>query len=70
MITCRLYRDGKVAEEKFEPSRISDVLTEERTMVWLDLEDPSDADLAMLEEEFSLPRLDGCVTGAGPTTTG
>lgn len=55
MITCRLYRDGKVVEEKFEPSRISDALSEERTMVWLDLENPSEADLVMLEEEFSLP---------------
>jgi magnesium transporter len=57
VITCHLYRDGKVVEERFEPSRVSEVLSEDRTMVWLDLEDPSEADLAMLEEEFSLPRV-------------
>jgi magnesium transporter len=52
--TARLYRDGSVAEEGFDPSRISDLLEEPGTVVWLDLEDPTEQELAMLQEEFSL----------------
>lgn len=54
MLTCRLYRDGTLAEEGFDPSLVSDYLQEPGTLVWLDLEDPSEQDLAMIEEEFSL----------------
>lgn len=52
--TCLLYRDGQVAEEDFDPARISDFLEERDTLVWLDLADPTEADLAMLKEEFAL----------------
>lgn len=52
--TCLLYREGKVAEQDFDPARISDFLQEDHSLVWLDIEDPTDADLAMLQEEFSL----------------
>lgn len=54
MITCRLYRQGTVAEEDFDPSRISDVLSDQDSLVWMDVQDPSSTDLAMLQEEFSL----------------
>jgi magnesium transporter len=53
-ITCRLYRDGQVAEEDFDPERISDLLDEKDTLVWLDLEDPGQAEIQLLQEEFSL----------------
>ena len=54
MITCRVYRDGELAEQAFDPARISGLLAQEGTRVWLDLEDPSDDDLGMLGDEFGL----------------
>ena len=51
-MSCRLYREGKVAEEDFDPALVSDFLEERDTLVWLDLEDPTEGDLAMLQEEF------------------
>jgi magnesium transporter len=54
VITCRLYRSGTLAEEGFDPARVSDHLEESDSLVWLDLEDPSDQELAMVEEEFGL----------------
>jgi magnesium transporter len=53
-MTCHLYRDGTVAEEGFDPDRISDLLKEDGTLVWLDLEDPGEGEIRMLQEEFSL----------------
>jgi magnesium transporter len=52
--TCLLYRNGEVAEKDVDPERISDLLDEKDTLVWLDLEDPSEGDLQMLRKEFSL----------------
>ena len=54
VITCRLYRDGKVAEEGFDPSRVSDLLEEKGTLIWLDLEQPTDTELTTIQEEFAL----------------
>jgi magnesium transporter len=54
MATCRLYREGKIEEEDFDPARVSDLLQEPDTLVWLDMEDPSERELAMLQEEFGL----------------
>jgi magnesium transporter len=54
MVTTRVYRDGKVAEEGIDPARVSDFLEDEKNLVWLDLEDPSDEALSMIEEEFSI----------------
>ena len=56
-LTCHLYRDGTIVEEDFDPTRISDALQDEGTLVWLDVAEPSDQDLAMLREEFDLPRV-------------
>jgi magnesium transporter len=53
-MTCHLYRDGTVVEEGFDPERISDLLQEDGTLVWLDLEDPDQRELLMLQQEFSL----------------
>jgi magnesium transporter len=53
-LTCHLYRDGVVTEEDVDPARISDLMGEEGVLVWLDIEDPSEAELRMLQEEFSL----------------
>ena len=54
MITCRLYQDGKLKEEAFDPASISDLLEDERARVWVDIDEPTEADLAMIQEEFGL----------------
>jgi magnesium transporter len=54
VIRTRLYRDGKCVEENFDPAKISDHLETETCVVWLDLESPDKADLALIAEEFSL----------------
>src|SRR5438132_491162 len=41
-ITCRLYKEGVLKEEAFDPARVSDLLEEEGARVWLDVEDPTD----------------------------
>jgi len=53
-ITCRLYKDGVLKEEAFDPERVSDLIEEEGARVWLDVEDPTDDELTMIGEEFSL----------------
>jgi magnesium transporter len=50
----RLYRDGLLELEDFPFERISDHLREPETVVWLDLEAPDAADLALLAREFDL----------------
>jgi magnesium transporter len=50
----RLYRDGRLAEQGFAIERISDHLTDQGTMVWLDLRNPDAEDLSVLQEEFGL----------------
>lgn len=57
MLRVRLYRHGKIEEEGLDPARVSDHLREPDTVVWLDLEDPTDHELSLIEEEFSLHHL-------------
>jgi magnesium transporter len=54
VIRTRLYRDGKCVDEDFDPGRISDHLAEKGNVVWLDLEQPTEADFALVAEEFEL----------------
>jgi magnesium transporter len=54
MITCRLYKEGVLKEEAFDPTRASDLIAESGARVWLDLEEPTDDELAMIQEEFNL----------------
>ena len=54
MITCRLYREGMLEEEAFDPTRASDLIVEHGSRVWLDIADPNEGDLELLQEEFSL----------------
>jgi magnesium transporter len=53
VISCRAYRDGKPVEETFEPERISDRL-QEGCLLWVDVEDPTDAEIDLCREEFGL----------------
>lgn len=52
MITAVCYPEGMV--RKIDPDRISDEIMVKDQLVWLDLTAPTDADLAMVQEEFSL----------------
>ncbi len=55
MITCRLYEDGELREAAFDPSRVSQLLAgDEPARIWLDVEDPTDDELAMVGSEFGL----------------
>jgi magnesium transporter len=54
MITCRLYREGILKEEAFDPARASELITESGARVWLDLEEPTDEELALIQDEFGL----------------
>jgi magnesium transporter len=51
----RLYRAGTVEEEGFPPEQISERLAADpAVVVWLDLHDPTEADLQIVVEEFGL----------------
>jgi magnesium transporter len=57
MITCRHYREGVLKEEAFDPQRVSDLIQEAGARVWLDLADPTEEELALIQEEFGLHEL-------------
>jgi magnesium transporter len=56
-VTCRLYRAGELAATRFDTARISEILHEPGAMIWLDVESPDDATIAMLKEEFGFHEL-------------
>ena len=57
MITCRHYRGGVLREEAFDPTIVSDLIAEPGARVWLDLADPTEEELALIQEEFGLHEL-------------
>ena len=54
VIRTRLYRNGELAKENFDPSEISDHLMDGTCVVWLDLDRPNAEDLALIATEFGL----------------
>lgn len=51
----RWYRNGRLAEEGFAPEEISEHLdADPDSFAWLDLDDPDEADLAIVTREFGL----------------
>jgi len=54
MRASRLYRNGALAEDGVDPGRISDLLRDKHAVIWLDVEDPSEDEVRMLQREFSL----------------
>ena len=46
MALTRCYRDGELIDEGFPVEKVSDHLAEEDTVVWFDLCEPSEEDLA------------------------
>jgi magnesium transporter len=53
----RVYRNGVLDAQGFPVEQISDLLDEPDTVVWLDLAQPTKADLAVVTEELSLHEL-------------
>jgi magnesium transporter len=56
-LTTRLYRDGRLEEQGFEASRIEQQLQRPNALVWVDVEDPTEADVRMLDQEFGFHEL-------------
>lgn len=54
MIRTRVYRGGVLDGTALDPARISDVLVEPDTVVWVDLCQPDHAELSCLAEEVGL----------------
>jgi magnesium transporter len=54
VIRTRVYRHGSCTDEDFDPAHISDLLAEDDTVVWMDVDQPTSADFALIAEEFSL----------------
>jgi Mg2+ and Co2+ transporter CorA len=54
VIRTRVYRNGTCADEDIDPARISDVLEEDGTIVWMDVAAPNAEEFALIAEEFSL----------------
>ena len=52
MITCHLYRDGKLEDAHCDPETIKDHLAHEGPKILLDIEDPTQEDLDLLERQF------------------
>ncbi|WP_326958714.1 magnesium transporter CorA family protein [Amycolatopsis sp. NBC_01286] len=57
MTMTRAYRGGELKKEGFPVEQVSDFLADEDTIVWVDLCEPTEADLAALTAEFGLHRL-------------
>jgi magnesium transporter len=54
MIACRHYRDGELREEGFDPARISEILEEQDSRVWLDVAEPTTEEIDLIQREFDL----------------
>jgi magnesium transporter len=50
----RVYRNGVLEAEGFDPKRVSDYLAEPDTVVWLDVCRPTPGDLAVVADELGL----------------
>lgn len=56
-VRTRLYRDGHLEEEDFPVEDVSDHLARPDTVLWVDLCDPTQADMALIAEELGLHTL-------------
>ena len=58
VITSRIYRDGTLQEEStFDPADVAACREAEGQHIWIDVVDPSDEELAQLQETLSLHEL-------------
>jgi magnesium transporter len=51
---CLIFTGQATSRALADPAEISDLLQDENNFVWFDLAEPTQADLALLQEEFSL----------------
>ena len=54
MIAIHAYRDGRPSDETVGSDRISDLTGDAGAMLWVDVTEPTDDDLATLQREFAL----------------
>ena len=57
MATTRVYRQGELEAEGFDPEKVSDYLAEDGTVVWLDLCTDDGDQLALISDELALDPL-------------
>jgi len=55
--TGRLYRNGALVDDDFDPDRASELIADPSARVWVDIVDPTDADFAFLRREFGVHQL-------------
>jgi magnesium transporter len=51
---CMIFTGKEMARALQDPSEISELLKDEHNLVWFDLAEPTQADLQLLQDEFSL----------------
>jgi magnesium transporter len=56
-ITTRLYCNGLLSETEFDPERIDQELKAPGTVVWLDIDEPTEENVGMLGREFGFHEL-------------
>ncbi|WP_144714164.1 magnesium transporter CorA family protein [Curtobacterium pusillum] len=57
MVLTRAWRNGSAAERDFPVDRVSDLVAEDGTFVWVDFTDPQASDLEHVEEELGIHAL-------------
>ncbi|HEX8099163.1 MAG TPA: magnesium/cobalt transporter CorA [Actinomycetota bacterium] len=56
-MTAKLYRHGKLEERDLDVAKISEVVTDDDVVVWLDIQDPDEESIGLLREEFGFHEL-------------
>ncbi|WP_367128773.1 magnesium transporter CorA family protein [Saccharothrix sp. HUAS TT1] len=54
MLRNRLYRDGKLVDEDFPVADVPRLIEDEGAVVWLDLRDPTESDMAAIADRLGL----------------
>jgi magnesium transporter len=57
VIRVRRYHESGTVDDQVDPANVSDCLSERGALLWVDVEDPSDADIECLTEEFHVHHL-------------
>jgi magnesium transporter len=57
MNTSRLYRNGELISGKFDSEEISELIQEPDVTLWIDLQNPTEAELVHIGDEFGLHEL-------------
>ncbi len=57
MNTSRLYRNGQLISGKFDSDQISELIKEAEVSLWIDLQNPTEAELQHIADEFGLHEL-------------